>query len=392
MATGGSQCGFCTPGHRDAPGRPRPVRPHRPRRSTRPWWPTCVGAPVGRPSGRRRVVSSVRRPPSRPCGGGPQTSNRPRLGPTIEGGVAQRVGPAVVSGDGRVRRRRQPCRGRWWRYPTAAVATPWPSRSRRPGRWPARCRAGAPACPSATRSTCRPATGRSPCGPPGWSRPTSSPTPRGAGPGRQPASPYGNGGAFGGKLHSPVAAVARRLADEHGRPVRVLWSREDVVRYGPKRPPVAGGVDRAGAGILRVGVAADGADPAVWATLVADRGHRGPRAGARAGAPAPARRWPSICAARCGWRPRCWRRRPGRSRTTDRADTDDVPIEVVESVRRPGGGPVPSGRLDRPGGDGRGGARPGGAAFLLHRGRPPGPRLGAVRGRGRRRRRRWYGT
>ena len=63
-------------------------------------------------------------------------------------------------------------------------------------------------------------------------------------PGGTPASPYGNGGAFGGKLHSPVAEDARRLADEHGRPVRVLWSREDVVRRGPKRPPVAGGHGR----------------------------------------------------------------------------------------------------------------------------------------------------
>ena len=39
-------------------------------------------------------------------------------------------------------------------------------------------------------------------------------------PGGEPASPVGNGGAFGGKLHSPVAEDARRLADEHGCPVR----------------------------------------------------------------------------------------------------------------------------------------------------------------------------
>jgi hypothetical protein len=73
-------------------------------------------------------------------------------------------------------------------------------------------------------------------------------------PGGDPASPYGNGGSFGGKLGSPVAADARRLADAHGRAVRVLWSREDVVRRGPKRPPVAAGVTVGGGGILRIGV------------------------------------------------------------------------------------------------------------------------------------------
>jgi aerobic-type carbon monoxide dehydrogenase small subunit (CoxS/CutS family) len=71
-------------------------------------------------------------------------------------------------------------------------------------------------------------------------------------PGGNPASPLANGGAFGGKTASSVAAVARRLADQHGRPVRVLLPREEVVRQGPKRPPIAGGVDRRGRGVLRV--------------------------------------------------------------------------------------------------------------------------------------------
>jgi aerobic-type carbon monoxide dehydrogenase small subunit (CoxS/CutS family) len=71
-------------------------------------------------------------------------------------------------------------------------------------------------------------------------------------PGGEPASPLANGGAFGGKVTSPVAAVARRLADEHGRPVRVVLGREDVVRLGPKRPPVAGGARPDGTGVLRV--------------------------------------------------------------------------------------------------------------------------------------------
>lgn len=67
-------------------------------------------------------------------------------------------------------------------------------------------------------------------------------------PGGEPASPLANGGAFGGKARSPVMDDARRLADEHGRAVRVLWSREDTVRMGPKRPPVAGGVGDDGTG------------------------------------------------------------------------------------------------------------------------------------------------
>jgi xanthine dehydrogenase small subunit len=71
-------------------------------------------------------------------------------------------------------------------------------------------------------------------------------------PGGEPASSLGNGGAFGGKSTSPVGAVARRLADEHGRPVRVLFTREDVVRFGPKRPPIAAGVRADGTGVVRV--------------------------------------------------------------------------------------------------------------------------------------------
>jgi len=72
-------------------------------------------------------------------------------------------------------------------------------------------------------------------------------------PGGDPRSPLGNGGAFGGKVTSPVARDARELADRYGEPVRVLWSREDVVRMGPKRPPVGAGIDRDGTGVLRFG-------------------------------------------------------------------------------------------------------------------------------------------
>lgn len=71
-------------------------------------------------------------------------------------------------------------------------------------------------------------------------------------PGGTPAPVLANGGAFGGKTDSPIGAVARRLADEHGKPVRVLWSREDAVRHGAKRPPLAAGVLADGSGLVRV--------------------------------------------------------------------------------------------------------------------------------------------
>jgi aerobic-type carbon monoxide dehydrogenase small subunit (CoxS/CutS family) len=58
-------------------------------------------------------------------------------------------------------------------------------------------------------------------------------------PGGEPASPVANGGAFGGKLSSAAPRAARELADQYGQVVRVVYSREDVVRLGPKRPPIA---------------------------------------------------------------------------------------------------------------------------------------------------------
>jgi len=71
-------------------------------------------------------------------------------------------------------------------------------------------------------------------------------------PGGVPATPLANGGAFGAKRHSMVADAARQLADLHGRPVRVLLSREDTVRLCPKRPPIAAGVRADGRGVIRV--------------------------------------------------------------------------------------------------------------------------------------------
>jgi aerobic-type carbon monoxide dehydrogenase small subunit (CoxS/CutS family) len=79
-------------------------------------------------------------------------------------------------------------------------------------------------------------------------------------PGRPPATPLANGGAFGGKRHSQVPVVARDLASAEAETVRVLWRREDVVRRGPKRPPVAVALRADGTGIVRLGHTPGSAD------------------------------------------------------------------------------------------------------------------------------------
>jgi aerobic-type carbon monoxide dehydrogenase small subunit (CoxS/CutS family) len=84
-------------------------------------------------------------------------------------------------------------------------------------------------------------------------------------PGTVPASPLANGGAFGGKRRSPVPALARSLADETGEPVRVLWCREDVVRRGPKRPPLSIALRPDGTGVVRLGLTPHSSDLGVLA-------------------------------------------------------------------------------------------------------------------------------
>ncbi len=83
-------------------------------------------------------------------------------------------------------------------------------------------------------------------------------------PGGEPASPLGNGGAFGGKERSLAPRAARELADQLGATVRVLYSREDVVRMGPKRPPIAAVARARGDGVEIEGVIARGGAPRVW--------------------------------------------------------------------------------------------------------------------------------
>jgi aerobic-type carbon monoxide dehydrogenase small subunit (CoxS/CutS family) len=85
-------------------------------------------------------------------------------------------------------------------------------------------------------------------------------------PGGEPASPLANGGAFGGKVHSLAPAAARELADRFGRTVRVVYSREDVVRMGAKRAPIAAVAAARGDAVEINGVIARGGAPRVWPT------------------------------------------------------------------------------------------------------------------------------
>jgi xanthine dehydrogenase small subunit len=71
-------------------------------------------------------------------------------------------------------------------------------------------------------------------------------------PGGRASSAAANGGAFGGKSATPVTGVAERLAAEHDRPVLAMLSREDMVRVGAKRPPMAIGLRPDGSGVVRV--------------------------------------------------------------------------------------------------------------------------------------------
>jgi aerobic-type carbon monoxide dehydrogenase small subunit (CoxS/CutS family) len=243
VATGGSQCGFCTPGIvvRAAAlldrGRSGTADVER-----------ALGAHLCRCTGWRTVVEAV----TAAAAGG--TATRPD-GPAaqragLEGGTRQRVGPDVPLGSAGFADDTAP--------PDAVVAVPLHPASNTEGveaaglRWvvadslrEARSRAGAVPGRRTTLDEAPPLP--LPACPPGGVRLATSwvepaylePDASWCEPGGSPASPLANGGAFGGKLHSAAPAAARALADQLGRTVRVVYSREDVVRLGPKRPPIA---------------------------------------------------------------------------------------------------------------------------------------------------------
>ena len=239
-ATGGSQCGFCTPGivMRLAALRAAGRGPEQVDDALLAHLCRCTGwrtigeafAAVGTDHPPRDLAAAAHRA-------------------TIEGGTTQRVDPSVPLGEGGFADDTAPA--------DALVAVPDGQGGWAVGETLTEARAAAGKVQG--RRTTIPV--RHPLDvPPGewavtlrttWVEPAYlEPDASWCAPGGQPAPPLANGGAFGGKTSSPVGAVARRLADEHGRPVRVLLSREDVVRTGPKRPPVAAGVRADGTGHL----------------------------------------------------------------------------------------------------------------------------------------------
>jgi xanthine dehydrogenase small subunit len=252
-ATGASQCGFCTPG---IICRLEGLRAKQPDAG-----PAAVEqsllAHLCRCTGWRTIldawdVGSVEAEP-RMAGFSLHRSSHDLASTraSLEGGVHQSVGPDVALGRGGFADDAAPA--------DALVAVPDGAGGWAVGETVAEARAAAGKV-QGRRTT---VDARPPLDPPAghwdavlrtsWVEPAYlEPDASWCAPGGEPASPLANGGAFGGKLHSPVVAAARELADRHGRAVRVLLDREDSVRLGPKRPPVAGGALADGTGVLRV--------------------------------------------------------------------------------------------------------------------------------------------
>jgi xanthine dehydrogenase small subunit len=268
VATGGSQCGFCTPGivmRLAALAGPVPATTGQVDQALLAHLCRCTGWQTITEAAARVVGDATGRTVDT---GGGRDLDAAALRAELEGGVPQRVGPDVVLGRAGFADDASP--------PDALVAVVDGEGYAVAG---SLAEARAVAGKVQGRSTTVPLTHPVAVPDGAWSLTLATtwvepayvePDASWCAPGGEPASPYGNGGAFGGKLGSPVAADARRLADEHGRPVRVLWSREDVARRGPKRPPVAGGVGPDGSGVLRLGISGAPLSGAAWESRVAD--------------------------------------------------------------------------------------------------------------------------
>jgi aerobic-type carbon monoxide dehydrogenase small subunit (CoxS/CutS family) len=240
VASGGSQCGFCTPGivvraawllargSVDAASVDRMLAAHLCRCTG---WNTVRDAILGAASPGPLAYAV------RDLDAGARRAE-------LEGGVAQRVGEDVPLGHGGFADDTAP--------PECMVAVAGSSGDASAPRWvvaPSLTEARTQAGKVQGRRTTE--AGGPPLAPPprpaagvrlatSWVEPAYlEPDASWCEPGGEPASPLANGGAFGGKLHSIAPDAARALADELGRPVRVVLAREDVVRLGPKRPPIA---------------------------------------------------------------------------------------------------------------------------------------------------------
>lgn len=240
VATGGSQCGFCTPGiicrlagatPPDRAAVDRALAAHLCRCTG---WQTIVEAweHLGQETAERDLAAASRRA-------------------SIEGGVPQRVSPGVPLGRGGFADDTAPAdalvavpdgRGGW------AVGETLTEARFIAGKVQGRRTTSPPSHPVDVPAGDWALTLRT-----AWVEPAYLETDASwCAPGREPVTPLANGGAFGGKVDSPAPAAARRLADVHRRAVRVLLSREDTVRLGTKRPPLGAGVRADGTGELAV--------------------------------------------------------------------------------------------------------------------------------------------
>ncbi len=245
-ATGGSQCGFCTPGivmRLSALTQPERVDDAKVE--------TALLAHLCRCTGWQTICEATR------GFGGPDDTHRVRSPSktqqraTLEGGEPQRTGPDIAQGAGGFADDTAPVDalvamlghdGEWVVGETHAEAR------RLAAKVQGRRTTIAPTHPLEVPEGEWAVTLRTTWIEPAYLEPDAS----WCTPGGEPATPLANGGAFGGKAATTAPATARRLADEHGRAVRVVLSREDTVRIGPKRPPIAAGVRADGTGVIRV--------------------------------------------------------------------------------------------------------------------------------------------
>jgi hypothetical protein len=255
VASGGSQCGFCTPGiiMRFAGSRPRDVN-------------RSLAAHLCRCTGWLTVREAIAGTAT-----GARDSERAAQRAELEGGVAQRVGVPVPLGGAPFADDTAP------RDALVAVPSATGDVEAAGMRWAvgeslldARERAGKVQGRRTTLDARPPLYDRLPGGEgvrlaTQWVEPAYlEPDASWCAPGGEPATPLANGGAFGGKTTSAVPAAARALADRFGRTVRVVYSREDVVRLGPKRPPIAAVARASGDAVEIVGVCARGFPTRVW--------------------------------------------------------------------------------------------------------------------------------
>lgn len=264
-ATGGSQCGFCTPGIicRLEGARTKGAAP-----DDRLAVDRALAAHLCRCTGWQPIVEAwdaavVALAGGTPVAVGGRDLDAAARRATLEGGAPQRVGPEVALGRGGFADDGAPDdalvavpdgAGGWVVAETVAEARA------RSGKVQGRRTTVDPAPPLAAPEGEWDAVLRTSWVEPAYLEPDAA----WCAPGGEPVGPLANGGAFGAKRTSPVAAAARALADREGRAVRVLLAREDTVRLGPKRPPVAGGARADGTGVLRV-VATPGVAAAVTA-------------------------------------------------------------------------------------------------------------------------------